>query len=253
MREAGLSSGLQVYRLERDGPAGTGLERLTLDPAAFQSALPEQHVHIYFQEAALGLTVGVWTTTSMQEAFGPYPGDEFMCILEGRVVMVDGARGETAVETGQTFCVRNAIPISWKQVGFLRKFYMTYAPPGVPTPRLTTAAGGVIVLDAEALSGRLRVTPDPVLPGRNAIAFTNADGRFQVGLREMEALPSAMQPYPAHEITQVLAGELTVTDQAGEQHHFGPGDVCFIPRGTVVRIEAAGPLRTFFARLTVDA
>ncbi len=99
------------------------------DKSALKSALPEQFGHVYYEQEELGLTVGVWTTTSMQEAFGPYPGDEFMSILEGQVSMIDAHGDETLVKAGEVFCIRNAIPISWKQVGFLRKFYMTYADP----------------------------------------------------------------------------------------------------------------------------
>ena len=146
-----MSPEMKVYRLERNGPAGTGLSKMELDPADFQSDLPEQHLHAYFEDKDLGLSVGVWTTTSMQEAFGPYPGDEFMWILEGRVAMVDAGGREVPVEPGQSFCIRNGIPISWKQVGFLRKFYITYAKPGAPAPHIASAEGGVVVLDPAKL------------------------------------------------------------------------------------------------------
>ncbi len=252
-----MISGQCIHRLEREGPAGTGLARMTLDPKDFQSQLPQQHVHVYFQDAALGLTVGVWTTTSMQETFGPYPGDEFMCILEGRVAMADGDGCETLVHAGQSFCIRNAIPISWKQVGFLRKFYMTYAPPGVPTPELTTAEGGVVVLDAAALemgmtfdsSTGQAATGDGAPLERTSTAFTNAAGNFRVGLRAATAFQGSMRPSPAHEMRRMLAGELTVTEESGRLHQFVAGDVFFIPQGTVCSWHASAPVRTFYARL----
>ncbi|MCP5090818.1 MAG: hypothetical protein GY949_07835, partial [Gammaproteobacteria bacterium] len=133
----------RVIRLEPRGPADNDLEKMDLDPAGFQSDLPEQTIHVYYEDEGLGLSVGVWTTTTMQEAFGPYPGDEFMWVLEGQVRMVDGEGNQTLVEQGETFCIRNAIPISWKQEGFLRKFYMTYADPNASTPEITSAEGGV--------------------------------------------------------------------------------------------------------------
>ena len=79
----------KIIPLEYDGPAGVGLSMLDLDAADFESDLPEQHWHLYHENMPLNLIVGVWTTTSMQEKFGPYPGDEFMCILEGQVEMID--------------------------------------------------------------------------------------------------------------------------------------------------------------------
>ncbi len=140
-----------VIRLEANGPNGARLEPMELDAADFQSPLPEQAVHVYFNDEDIGLSIGVWTTTDMQEAFGPYPGDEFMLVLEGRVEMMDGDNKGVPVETGQSFVIRNAIPISWKQVGSLRKFYITLLDPKADTPEIASAEGGVIVLDEAAL------------------------------------------------------------------------------------------------------
>lgn len=147
-----MSDKQKVIRFETNGPDGAGLQEMQLDPASFQSELPGQHIHVYYADETLGLEVGVWTTTSMQEAFGPYPGDEFMWVREGQVSMIDGENHETLVKTDQCFCIRNAIPISWKQVGFLRKFYMTYADPNADTPEISSADGGVTILDETELA-----------------------------------------------------------------------------------------------------
>ena len=101
-----------VIRLESEGPEGAGLTKMELDRRDFQSELPEQHIHVCHQDPVLGITVGVWTTTDMQEAFGPYPDDEFMVVLEGRVLMIDGQGRETPIEEGECFFVKKAIPIS---------------------------------------------------------------------------------------------------------------------------------------------
>ncbi len=77
-----MSNEQRVIKLEPYGPADSGMEAMQLDQADFQSELPDQQVHVYYEDQDLGLSVGVWTTTSMQEAFGPYPGDEFMWVLE---------------------------------------------------------------------------------------------------------------------------------------------------------------------------
>lgn len=214
---------------------------MKLDAADFQSALPEQHLHVYFEDAELGLSVGVWTTTTMQEAFGPYPGDEFMCILEGRVAMVDGDGRETPVEEGQAFCIRNAIPISWKQEGFLRKFYMTYEKPGAATPKLESAKDGVIVLDPAALEAGLKkmdttepfeITGDAPLQ-RDSPCFTNDAGNFFVGMWDSAPFESEMKPFPCHEFVQLLEGEVAITEGDGTVHPFKAGDVFFVPEGTV--------------------
>jgi hypothetical protein len=57
-----MSSDEKVYRLEPNGSSDTGLGMTQLAPASFQSDVPEQHLHVYFEDEAPGLSVGVWTT-----------------------------------------------------------------------------------------------------------------------------------------------------------------------------------------------
>ena len=148
----------RIIRLEPFGPAKTGMQKMHLEPEEFQSKIPMQHIHVYYEDETLGLSVGVWDTTSMQEVFGPYPGNEFMWVLEGQVSMIDGDDNATVIKKGQTFCVRNAIPVSWKQEGFLRKFYMTYADPKSAMPEITSSEGGIVILDAAKKMGKLDST-----------------------------------------------------------------------------------------------
>lgn len=252
-----MSAETKVYRLERNGPPATGLSKQELAASDFQSDLPEQHLHVYFADEALGLSVGVWTTTSMHEAFGPYPGDEFMWVLEGRVAMVDAEGREVGVEPGQSFCIRNGIPISWKQVGFLRKFYVTYDRPGATAPAIASAEGGVVVLDPAKLEAglqRLDTTdpfeirgPAPVQHDSNA--FTNDAGNLFVGMWTSEAFESELKPFPCYEFVQLLDGELTITEADGATHHFAPGDAFFVPQGTVCSWKAEGAVKKLYCML----
>ena len=252
-----MSKSAGVIRLEPNGPPGADMVRMQLDPADFQSNLPEQFVHIYYQDEALGLTVGVWTTTSMQEAFGPYPGDEFMWVLEGQVAMIDGDGNETLVKPGETFCIRNAIPISWKQVGFLRKFYMTYADPNAPTPEIASADGGVMVLDPTVLEAGLTKmdSTEPLeIAGeaplqRDNIIFTNDAGNMFVGMWDSSAFHSEMKPFPWHEFVQLLEGEVTIAAEDGPAQRFTAGDAFFIPMGTPCRWETTGYIKKFYSIL----
>ena len=244
-----------IIRLERDGPGGVGLERMALDPKDFQSDLPDQHIHVYYEDPALGMTVGVWTTTDMQEAFGPYPDDEFMVVLEGRVVMIDGKGHETPVEQGESFFLRKAIPISWKQEGFLRKFFITYSDPNAPVPRIDSAEGGVIVFNPQALEAGLVPQAEPIGGGtqRDNLVFTNDRGNMTVGMWETSAFESQMQPFSVHEFAQIVAGDVTITDADGTQHTFAAGDVVFVPEGTVCSWRSDGGLKKFYAIVDPNA
>jgi len=244
-----------VIRLERDGPAGRGLQRMALDPAGFQSALPEQHIHIYFEDPELGVAVGVWTTTDMQEAFGPYPDDEFMVVLEGRVAMTDGRGGETPIEQGQSFFVRKAVPVSWKQEGFMRKFFITHSAPGLPAPTIESADGGVIVFTSETMEAGL-VTATATIGGgrqRDNPVLTNDTGNMTVGMWETTAFASAMQPFSVHELAHIVAGNVTIAEADGTEHRFVAGDTLFVPRGTVCSWRSDGLLRKLYAIVTPRA
>lgn len=251
----------RVIRFEPTGPAGTGLIAMELEQADFQSALPQQHLHVYFEDEAIGLNLGVWTTTDMQESFGPYPGDEFMWVLEGQVAMTDGDGNATHVKQGETFCIRNGIPISWKQVGFLRKFYMTYDNPNAPKPDIASADGGVLVLDPAALQGgltKMDVTDPFVIKGEAPIqhdspAFTNDAGNMFTGMWDSTPFESEMQPFPCHEFVQLLEGEITITEGDGTIHQFKAGDAFFTPEGTICSWKTTEYVKKLYSILDLSA
>lgn len=244
-----------IIRLEHDGPPGQGLTAMALDPADFQSPLPDQHIHVYFADAAIGLSVGVWTTTQMQETFGPYPGDEFMLVLEGRVEMVDGDGHVVPVETGQTFVLRDAIPISWRQVGPMRKFFLLLQDPDALLAQIDNAEGGVIVPDEAALATVARPEAESIGGGqqRGAHIFTNDAGTMTVGLWDSTAFESAMRPFGVHEFCQVLQGRVRITEEDGTVHDFTRGDVFFVPRGCVCSWATDAPFRKYYAQVSAQS
>ena len=229
-----------ILRLEPGGPANVVWTTLALDQEDFQSELPEQHWHIYFEDAQLGLTVGVWTTTPMQEAFGPYPGDEFMIILEGRVALLDGDDRQIGVKQGKSFVVSNGRPISWKQEGFCRKFFMTYQPQDTPPAKTDCADGTISVLNAAALepllqtvkSSRQAITAADTLQLSESICCTNDTGNMVSGRMQSEAFETTMAPSPHHELVQILTGHVQITEARGHVHEFRSGDVFFLPAGS---------------------
>lgn len=211
----------------RIDPDKVKLEPLDLDPAAFQSALPVQYYGLVFEAEEIGLAVGIWDTTTMQEAFGPYPGDEFITVLDGRFAMVDAA-GNTlaAAGPGDSVTFRNGAPSSWKQDGYLRKVYLTLTPPDAEPPRTALVEGAFKVLPAKGL-------PE----GQDQTLFRNDAGTMSVRIRTVGAGSEPAATALQHELIRVLAGELVLTDAAGVAQRFRAGDHVFLPAGTVVRRE----------------
>ncbi|MGI9350667.1 MAG: cupin domain-containing protein [Rhizobiaceae bacterium] len=242
-----------IIRLEANGPTEKGLTPLELCAEDFQSDLPRQFWHIYFEDPGLGLTVGVWTTTSMQEAFGPYPGDEFMHILEGQVLILEKDNNATVINEGETFVVRNGIPVSWKQNGFCRKLFMTFLAPNTAPPALETAEGGIVILDENKLESQKSSSANNGNESQKEIeCFANNTGTMRVGIWESDPFESDLEPFPCHEFVQMLSGTVTITDANGKSYEFIGGDCFFIPEGTICSWKCDTPVRKYYCNLVTQ-
>jgi uncharacterized cupin superfamily protein len=209
----------RVIHLDPAGPDGAGLQPLDLDPRGFQSPLPLQNYHLYFEDEALGLSVGIWDTTTMQEAFGPYPTDEFILVIEGSFAMMHGNGATVTAMAGNAVCFRQGIPTSWKQDGYLRKIYLTLADPEAEMPKIDSAEGGVVVLDQPPA-------------GDGTVVFRNDAGTMEVRHIAPVALRRPMAMARTHDLLQVLSGSVEVSEASGAVQVFHPGQVFFIPQGT---------------------
>ncbi len=241
----------RIIRMLADGPPDTGLAPMALEPEDFHTPLPRQNIHVAFSDPALGLTVGTWDTTSMQEAFGSYPGDEFIVVLEGNFAMMDENGHGTPVETGQSVILRDGAPLSWMQAGYLRKFFVIVDDPATPTPQDARSEGGVIVLSPDARlddSDAIEYS-DRGARQRERVLFTNAAGTMTVGLWDTETLQTDPFLFPCHEFGQILAGEVTITHEDGSSEHFRPGECFFIPKGTITRWDSSAGLCKYYVAI----
>ncbi|MBZ8117641.1 DUF861 domain-containing protein [Roseovarius sp. LXJ103] len=253
-----MTNQASIIRLEANGPGGAGLKPMTLNAADFQSPLPNQHSHSYYSDESKGINVGVWDTTTMQEAFGPYPGDEFIWVLEGAFEMTDGKGGSVPARAGQAVCFRNGAPVSWKQDGYLKKFFITYLEPGAKTPKIESAEGGIVVLDPDAKMDLMDTTDPFVIKGaapkqHNLTSFTNDTGNMFMGQWDSGPMISEMRPFPTHEFVQMLEGEVTITEDTGAEQTFRAGDCFFVPKGTVCSWEIPDYVRKFYCILDVGS
>lgn len=250
-----MNAETRIIRLEPDGPAGTGLQPMVLDASGFQSALPRQNVHIYFSDPALGVNVGVWDTTSMQEAFGPYPGDEFIVVLEGAFAIIDGLGRGVPAYKGQSVIFRNGAPVSWMQPGYLKKFFITVFHANAPVPQIADGREGIIVLDPDKTLTDTDATArsNSGARQRDRVLFTNDAGTMTVGLWDTEAMTSELVAFPNHEFVQVLEGAVEIHSADGSIETFGPGDAFFIPQGTLSRWHVPTFLRKYYVAVTPAA
>jgi uncharacterized cupin superfamily protein len=254
-----MSTEKRVYRLEKHGPAATGMPEMKCNAEDFASEVPTQTLHTYYEDEKLGMSVGVWTTSPMQEAFGPYPGDEFIWLLEGDFKMVDGDdKVLDAYKVGECVYFRNAAPVSWVQEEPLRKFYITYLNPDRKVPDGVPAEGAVKAVDPSVTADQMTVleSTDPfIIDGekptqRDYNFFTNDTEDMFVGLWDSTSFESKMAPFPCHEFVRLLEGEITITEEDGTVQTFVKDDVFFVPKDTVCSWKATGYVKKYYAMVS---
>jgi uncharacterized cupin superfamily protein len=240
-----------IIRLEPNGPADKGLIQDELNPDDFQSQLPVQSTYEYYNDEKTGLYVGVWETSSMQEKFQPYGMDEFMWILEGQVAMVDENNKETIVNAEEAFVIPRGYPCSWKQIGYLKKYYMIYENPNGECPE-APAANGIIIPRSDAPMEEVSTFHPFVIKGeppvqKNNRCYLDTTGQLSVGSWESTAFESELCPFPANEMAIVLEGMITVTNDNGIEHNFTKGSAFFIPEGIVCSWKTPETVRIFYS------
>ncbi|MFK7754995.1 MAG: cupin domain-containing protein [Sedimentitalea sp.] len=239
----------RLIHLSANGPNDVGLTALDLDPADFQSPLPKQHWHLFYEDPAIGLTVGVWDTTTMQEAFGPYPGDEFIWVLEGGFAMIDANGVAHPAGPGDCVALRNGAEMSWKQDEYLRKFFITYVDPNAQPTTPSAADAAVVVMDPDA---PMDIASQPGAPvERDHVAFTNDAGNMTVGLWSSETGEFEMEPFSVHEFVKVIEGEAVITEENGTVHTVTAGDCFFIPKGTVCSWKIPQFIKKYYAQVAI--
>jgi uncharacterized cupin superfamily protein len=212
----------------RIDPGVIALHPLALDPGDFQSPLPVQHLGLVFEDGAIGLAVGIWDTTTMQEAFGPYPGDEYITVLDGDFAMVDAGGAPLAVaRAGDSVTFRNGTPSSWKQVGYLRKVYLTLKDPGIAAPAIPSTADGFRVLGPD----RLPQAPAQDDGVTREVIFQNDAVTLTVTLCAFPVQSLPPTPCPTHRLIRVLQGAITLAATGTSLEVFGPGAHVFLPKG----------------------
>src|SRR5690606_27835600 len=95
-----------------------------LDPAHLESGTPKQRAHVYFEDAARGLSAGIWDCTAMTGRPGPYPVDEYIQILEGVIELLLPDGGVEHFAAGDAFVIPKGLVCRWHQPGYVKKYFV---------------------------------------------------------------------------------------------------------------------------------
>ncbi len=230
-----------ITRLTAQGSERPAWDAMELDPSDFASELPRQFWRLDHSEDARGLYIGEWTTTPMQEAFGPYPCDEFMILLEGHVRLIDAAENVTEVAPGQAFAIGRDTEVSWKQDDFCRKFFVIHQPP-VTAP---TGSGGltrdICVLNAKEADEN------------QGYAFQSDDGRMTVGYHALAPSSVEFTADTGNRLIRVEDGRGSLIQPDGVEMAFAAGDVFLVPAGLACTWQNDDPVRLLVCRVGTGA
>ncbi|HEY4162566.1 MAG TPA: cupin domain-containing protein [Dongiaceae bacterium] len=238
-------SELKVIRFEPQLPAGRAFPCWPDMPAdSLESGSPVQSGHVYFEDAGIGLSAGVWECTAFTSRLEPYPVHEFMLLLEGEVTIVEAGGRETTVKAGESFVIPRGLPCRWVQKSKVKKYYVIYEPKDEAAN--ASSASQVIKPDhhrapkepsppppSEVLNG-----PVPEQHGQDC--YVDPSGRFQIGTWDTSYYHRKVVPFPRYELMHFLEGGVSTTDAAGNTQSFKAGDTLFIPMGARADFKVAG-------------
>lgn len=247
-------SSKKIIALNPD-PEGFGNTPDELTSDMFESNLPVQHSHEYFADEALGLYVGVWDTSEMIEASGPYPCDEYMWLLEGEAEIKNNSSGAfEKARAGEAFIIPKGYDCQWHQKGYLRKYFFIYEDPDAEMPDAPSVEG-IILPDLKNPCLPTTIT-EPFLSHdgtdtRQSIYYRDNSDRFFSGIWESGAFRSEVSPFPYHQLAVVTQGSITLTDDTNIEQTFSEGDAFFIPDGMMCSAHVSENVSLSFAVLCV--
>lgn len=214
------------HRINDHAPDGTGLDPWDeMNPETMVSGTPVQRGYLCDEIAAAGYIAGVWDCTAFTAQPAPYDVDEFMYLLDGRVIMVMPDGAEIEVAAGEAFVIPKGLHCQWKQPGYVRKIFMILDRPEA-SPAQNPALTRVTVPDLGAPA-----LPDGAI-STSRTDFLNAAGNMRVSVAQHGAATSAASPSAANQVIVVLAGALTLT-YADTQDRFAKGEAVYLPQGCV--------------------
>jgi len=219
-----------IIRFSPDGPPDRGLEPMAeITPDEVVAGSASEIGHNYYTSPSGVLTAGVWKCTAHTLAFGPYPVDEFMLVLDGSVNIVHEDGHEEIFRAGDAFVIPKGLPCQWKQTESIHKFYVILDDPEAPIPE-EPASNRAIRLSADEGLEKLELPNPEIFEGGTPIqedcsAFEDTTHRFFAGTWTCSPMRRKAQRFGRIELMCLLEGGMTLTDDTGSEHGFSAPDV----------------------------
>jgi len=179
----------------------------------------------------------------------PYPYDEYVRVLEGSVVLTSSLGERQSYEAGDAFLVPVGWTGTWEMPTRFRELIIIDRKGWDAVESMIATLFGV---DAESSTDQTSVLPlltasltqaplEDLPPWPKEVVLSGANehgqkvlhsGNVVAALYGAEAARlSVGEPFPYDEYVLVLAGEVTLTSDAGQSQTFGEGDSFLVPKG----------------------
>lgn len=216
-----------------------------LEESMFESPVPKQHTHSYYEDKSLGLYIGVWGTDDMIETAAPYVCDEFMSIIEGAVEIKNNLTGKKeTIMAGESFVIPQGYNCQWHQNGYLRKFFVIYEPPEESIPAQPVCEHVIYIDEKSAIPWQ--ETSD----GYNKkVLYQSHNQNFTSGVWQANSFNTDCIAFPYNEFIMVKQGCLICTDEQGIEYKISIGEALFIPQGTRCSWKTQGKISIHFAQI----
>ncbi len=234
--------------LDRHGPAGLGLTRRPpYTREGLETEPPVHSSHLYVDDPAAGIKIGVWECTPQRSKMQPFGVTEFMVLLEGSVTMNEPGDVSTTVRAGEAFLVPQGLLCQWSQAHPVRKFFAIRSAP----PRDTPPGGPARIVVANSGAEALALSPAQTELPLDAGTVLYADPATGYELARLEATAPSRQNVSsrAYHLLWVEAGELTLFGEGGASHSFGAGAAVLILPGKPLEWQSSSGLRLLACRI----
>jgi uncharacterized cupin superfamily protein len=214
----------------------------------------QQYGHLWLDDAASGLMIGVWACSPMTGRMGPWSTNEVMILLEGAVTIDHEDGSQLAVTAGEAFFIPKGTVCSWRQEGDLKKLFAIHSdasgltaenPKALRARRIDPAA---VLAPSEGPDASVLLSPPPTC--HETTAFTDLTGELTAGVWSATPYKRAAVPFPRHEMMHILDGAVTLSDGAGREETFVKGETCFVPMGATVGWVSETPVKKLFCSFT---
>jgi uncharacterized cupin superfamily protein len=238
---------VEVLSLNTKGLQETALESIPAWPEEMVLSGTNQHWQkvLHKGEFVVALYEAMPAVIDISE---PYPYDEYVRVLQGSVVLTSSEGERQSYEAGDAFLVPVGWTGTWEMPTRFRELIIIDRKGWEAVETMIATLFGA---DPESSTGQTSVLPlltaslkkaplDDLPPWPQEVVLSGANehgqkvlhsGNVVAALYGAEAARlSVGEPFPYDEYVLVLAGEVTLTSDAGQSQTFGEGDSFLVPK-----------------------